>query len=115
ENHGGAKLGGCGLVRCSANRRSASTICARQAQTAEHQGGRTRKMSGHASVIAKKGAVRDLAWGAGRPRGRRADRPRIGSLPPPNRHVREMRDSSNRKLPFCGFQQSNCFHFPTVC
>jgi hypothetical protein len=72
-------------------------------------------MSGHASVIAKKGAVRDLAWGAGRPRGRRADRPRIGSLPPPNRHVREMRDSSNRKLPFCGFQQANCFHFSTGC
>jgi hypothetical protein len=70
-------------------------------------------MSGRASVIAKeRGAVRDLAWGAGRPRGRRADRPRIGSLPPPNRYVREMTDSSNRKLPFCG-QQANRFHFST--
>jgi hypothetical protein len=86
-------------------------MCARQAQTAEHQGGRTCKMSGRASVIAKKGAVRDLARGAGRPRGRRADRPRVGSLPPPNRYVREMTDSSNRKLPFCGFQTGQLFSF----
>ena len=113
QNNDGAKLGGCRLVRCSANRRSASTICVCQARTAENEGERPGKMSGRASVIAKERGRPGSRVGAERPRGRRADRPRIGSLPPPNRHVREMRDSSNRKLPFCGFQQANCFHFST--
>jgi hypothetical protein len=70
-------------------------------------------MSGRASVIAKERGRPGSRVGAERPRGRRADRPRIGSLPPPNRYVREMTDSSNRKLPFCGFQQANRFHFST--
>src|SRR5439155_25082320 len=33
---------------------------------------------------------------AGRPRGRRADRPRVGSLPPPNHSLRKSTDSRNR-------------------
>jgi hypothetical protein len=48
---------------------------------------------------------------AGRPRGRRADRPRVGSLPPPNRYVREMTDSGNRKLASSSFQHDNRSQF----
>src|ERR1700747_642234 len=55
-------------------------------------------MSGRASVIGKKGAGLTLV--------RRADRPRVVSLPPPNRYVRERTDSGNRKL-------TNCFSFST--
>ena len=63
-------------------------------------------MSGHASVIAKKGAVRDLAWG---PDGLADVVPTDqGSVPSLRRigHVREMTDSGNRKL-------TNCFSFST--
>src|SRR5262249_50691265 len=63
QNDDWAKLGGGRLVRCPANRRFARTICASQARTAENQGECRRQMSGRASVIGKKGAVRDLAWG----------------------------------------------------
>src|SRR5262249_24509601 len=80
ENDDGAKPGGCGLVRCSANRRSASTICARQARTAENEGERTRKISGRTKRHKQRKAVRDLAWG--RTAARTSCRPTKGRFPP---------------------------------
>jgi hypothetical protein len=64
-------------------------------------------MTTHAAV-GKEKAVRDLCR-AGRPRGRSADRPRVGSLPPPNRYLRKSVDSGNQKLTFCRFQPDDSF------
>src|SRR4029450_4573296 len=98
---------GCGLVRCPADRSLASAIHASEARATETRGQRCRKMTARATV-GKEKAVRDLRR-AGRPRGRRADRPRVGSLPPPNRYLRKSVDSGNHKLIFCRFQPDESF------